>query len=700
MFKDLHPDLRHHIRNSLGWTSLRDVQKAAIPPIQQGKNAVLLAPTAGGKTEAAFFPIISTLMEERWDGMSVLYLSPIRALLNNQLPRLEQLFGLVGYRAATWHGDVKQSEKRRIREEPPNALLTTPESLEAMLISTKTSGSGMFGDLRAVVIDEVHAFADDDRGWHLLGVLNRLQNYAGRDLQRIGLSATVGNPTEIGTWLSSNSEREVSVIDPPPPEDAPEPEVELDWVGSIANAAKIIDLAHKGERRLAFCDSRLQAEKLARKLKDRGVTTYLNHSSLSRDERRRTERAFAEGGPAVIVATSALELGIDIGDLDRIIQLEAPYSVASFLQRMGRTGRRPGKRSNMLFLATTTSGLLRGAALLDLWKRGFVESARAPREPTHILAQQLLALTLERPGLGRDSLLNGVQPFVDAAGLQPTDAREVFEHLVEAGYLFLDGQRVGIGRQGEEEFGQRHFLSLVSVFTSPPLFRVVHKNREIGTVHQTTFTNRAQGERAVILLAGRSWLVTSLDWDRRVAHVEPFDMQGKSTWLSAGQAMSPELAEAHRRVLCDDERGEDHRSERAANKLEHAKEDHRFLNPEHVTVVRGIDDWDIYTFAGGRANSYVADRLAELDMGRTTATGLRVRLQKNADPDDLRSALRQVHQSSKLPEIPEDHPMVRDLKFSEILPTAQRQRAAVARIYGDAIEECPPLIDADWKVDD
>ncbi len=694
-FQQLHPDLRHHIANTLGWSGLRDVQKRAIPRILAGDNTVLLAPTAGGKTEAAFFPIITRMMEEGWEGLSVLYLSPIRALLNNQLPRLERLFGLVGYEVDVWHGDVSQSSKRRTREEPPHALLTTPESLEGMLISTKTSAEGMFGDLQVVVVDEVHAFADDDRGWHLLGVLSRLANHAGRDLQRVGLSATVGNPGEIADWLSSNSERESAVIDPPRGSES-EPEVELDWVGSIANAAKIIAKLHKGERRLAFCDSRLQAEKLARKLKSHGVTTYLNHSSLSRDERRQTERAFAEGGPAVIVATSALELGIDIGDLDRVIQLESPYSVASFLQRMGRTGRREGRQSNMLFLATTSAGLVRGASVIDLWTQGYVEPARGPEAPTHILAQQMLALVLEQPGLGVDELLASVRPFVRATGLEEGDARAVFDHLSETDHLFVDGHRVGIGRAGEEEYGQRHFLELVSVFTSPPVFQVMHNQKEIGSVHQTTFTNRGENERAVILLAGQSWLVTNLDWDRRIAYAEPFDMQGKSTWLSAGNAMSRRLAEAHREVLCGSERGREHWTERTADKIEFLRTDHEFLAPDGTTVVRGVDDWDVYTFAGGQANNYLADRLEEVGVGKATATGLRTRIQQGLTRKELRQALRTVDRHRTAPEIPRDHPMLRDLKFAELLDDELLQRAAHARIYGDGREELPDLDDAEW----
>src|SRR5271165_4792824 len=167
---------------------------------------VVLAPTAGGKTESAFFPVISQMLTEGWDGLSVLYVSPIRALLNNQELRLQKYFTLVGRRAACWHGDTSQGDRRRILADPPDCLLTTPESLEAILVSSKIDDRELFKNIRTVVIDELHAFAGDDRGWHLLSVFARIRRLAGRDLQRIGLSATVGNPADMLAWLSSGSE--------------------------------------------------------------------------------------------------------------------------------------------------------------------------------------------------------------------------------------------------------------------------------------------------------------------------------------------------------------------------------------------------------------------------------------------------------------------------------------------------------------
>lgn len=198
---DLDPVVLHHVVNTLGWRDLRPMQRAAVTPVRDGSDALILAPTAGGKTEAALFPLLTRMAEQRWTGTSVLYLAPLKALLNNLRPRVEQYAGWLGRRAATWHGDVGASRRRTVLHERPDILLTTSESLESMLVSTRVDHRIFFADLHAVVVDEVHAFAGDDRGWHLLAVLERLTRVAGRPLQRIGLSATVGNPDQLLTWL-------------------------------------------------------------------------------------------------------------------------------------------------------------------------------------------------------------------------------------------------------------------------------------------------------------------------------------------------------------------------------------------------------------------------------------------------------------------------------------------------------------------
>ena len=315
-FDLLHPALQHHIVNTLGWTALRPLQEQMIESLTAGEHALLLAPTAAGKTEAAFFPILSRMLIEEWNGISVLYVSPLRALLNNLYDRLNKYCGMVGRQVALWHGDVSDSARQRIISERPDCLLITPESLEVILVSRKWDKTRTFGAVRCVIVDEIHAFAGDDRGWHLLALLERIARLAGRAPQRIGLSATVGNPRELMEWLAGSSAGIRRVI-APETGDFGSADVTIDHVGSLENAAIVISRLHHGEKRLVFCDSRSEVESLGRKLRQLGIDTYLSHSSLSLPERTKAETAFATGNDCVIVSTSTLELGIDVGDLDR-----------------------------------------------------------------------------------------------------------------------------------------------------------------------------------------------------------------------------------------------------------------------------------------------------------------------------------------------------------------------------------------------
>ncbi|UHD15070.1 DEAD/DEAH box helicase [Thiocapsa bogorovii] len=481
-FDRLHPAVQHHIVNSLGWKSLRPLQEAAIGPVLAGHHALLLAPTAGGKTEAAVLPVLSRMLSEDWRGLSVIYVCPIKALINNLAERLAAYAGLFGRRVGVWHGDIPQAERARIVREPPDLLLATPESLEVVLVSRRVAHRELFRTLRVAIVDEIHAFAGDDRGWHLIALLDRLGHLTERAPQRLGLSATVGNAKELLDWLVAGSpgERQVVAPDAGPAANA---DVLVDFVGTIENAAVVISRLHRGEKRLVFCDSRTQVENLASGLRALGVHTFVSHSSLSVDARRLAEQAFASGENCVIVATSTLELDIDVGDLDRIIQIDAPHSVASFLQRLGRTGRRQGTRRNCLFLAIRDEAFLRALALLRLWASGYVEPVTPPPLPYQVMAQQVLALTLQEGGAERYAWADWLAGFRHATGIGVAEAQALIAYMIDEELLFEADGLLSVGSGGEAKYGLRNYLELFSVFNSPPLYAVLHGRTEIGQVH-------------------------------------------------------------------------------------------------------------------------------------------------------------------------------------------------------------------------
>ncbi|MEV6012289.1 DEAD/DEAH box helicase [Streptomyces sp. NPDC051976] len=685
----LDPVVLHHIVNTLGWPDLRPLQRAAITPLMDGKDAVLLAPTAGGKTEAACFPILSAMAEQKWTGTSVLYLCPLKALLNNLLTRVDSYAQWLGRRAALWHGDTSQSQRQRIRTEPPDILLTTPESLEAMLIGVKTDHAHLLGTLRTVVVDEVHAFAGDDRGWHLLAVLERLEQVTARPIQRIGLSATVGNPHQMLHWLQGAGQgtRPGQVIAPgtvlaadeaqtpgsTPSKEAPRPagEVELDYVGSLDNAAKLIAALHRSEKRLVFCDSRRQVEQLGAALRAREVTVFLSHASLAADERARSEQAFAEARDCVIVSTSTLELGIDVGDLDRVIQIDSPATVASFLQRIGRTGRRADTVRNCLFLATRKETFLQAAGLLLLWGRGWVEPVTAPPEPRHLVAQQLLAVTLQQHKLG-DQLWpgqwNGLAPF-------DRSAAPILRHLLEKGFLDEDGGLLFVGPEAERRFGRRHFIELTASFTAPPQFTVLSGRTEIGQTDPSVLTEERPGPRR-LLLGGRSWQVTFIDWVRKRVFVEPADGGGIAKWMNGGVAgLSYALTRAMREVLL----GTDppvSLTRRAEAFLAAVREDDApgSVHPGGTLVTRIADDVRWWTWAGYRANATLAATLSSIADPVQRPSDCWVRLREDLTPDLWRAAHNGAGERLVLPDV--DPRAVRGLKFSAALP----DRLAVATV--------------------
>ena len=679
-FDRLHPSIRHHIVNSLGWPRLRPLQEHSIAPVLDGDHGLFLAPTAGGKTEAASFPVFSKMADENWRPVSVLYLAPLRALLNNLLPRLEMYGSYVGRRVGLWHGDTSQGERARMMADPPDLLLTTPESLEAMLISRRVNQEWLFPNLQTVIIDEVHAFAAADRGWHLLAVLERLTRIAGRDLQRIGLSATVGNPDELLEWICGSSTRARRVVNPPA-DTVAEPEVALDYVGSLDNAATVISRLHHGEKRLVFVDSRKRVEELGAALRALDVTTYVSHGSLGQDERRRSEQAFAEATDCVIVSTSTLELGIDVGDLDRVIQIDSPPTVAGFLQRIGRTGRRAGSSRNALFLATSHESLLTAAGLLRLWATGYVEPATPPELPAHLIAQQLLSLTLQEAdrGLGRSTWTEwlGHPPALGVEAM--AHAEELIEHLLRNDWIHNDEGLLSPGTEAERTLGRRHFLELTSVFVSDPLVSVRHGRTEIGQVPDVAVTAAFsdKGRVPALLLAGRSWRINDVDWKRRIAHVEPIEKGGNVRFSGSAQPLSYKLCQAIAEVLDGAPLDPVTLTSRATRALREAQDEIPGAHAGRTVLIPSEAGQRWYTFAGLRANVELAARLSPLRSQVSQKDNLYITIDEGVSKEQLREMVDSATPDDELTRLVSI--VSGSLKLERVLPDALIEEIMIHR---------------------
>lgn len=674
-FDLLHPVLQHHVVNTLCWPALRPLQDESVAPLLAGSDAVLLAPTAGGKTEAALLPLLTAMEQQSWPGLSLIYVCPLKALLNNLQPRVATYAAWLGRTASVRHGDTTAGDRGRQTRERPSILLTTPESLEAMLVSTLVDAPRMFRDVRAVVVDEVHAFAGDDRGWHLLAVIERLTELAGQPIQRVGLSATVGNAPQLLTWLQgSGAGSRPGVVVAPTVAGSVQPELVLDHVGNVPNAATVISKTAVGEKRLVFADSRRTVEELAVQLREREVETYVSHSSLSLDERRRAEAAFGEARNCVIVSTSTLELGIDVGDLDRVVQIGAPITVASLLQRLGRTGRRRGTSRNMTFLSLDDAELVRAAGLLLLHGEGYVEPVVPPPLPRQVAAQQLLGVALQKR---RVNLLDEERRVARLGLASADEAREIGQWLVDTGHLDEDSGLHFVGPTAERRYGSRNFMDLLAIFTAAPEVTVLHGRSEIGSVDPTLLTTKVEGPR-VIALAGKPWRVTYIDWKRRRAYVEPSDRPGRSRWSGDARPYSFELSDAIRRVLLGADPSGAHLSERARQRLAAVRlafeprvsEDSTVIAPEGSRL-----RW--WTFAGAKANAVLTAAIGAVEPGlldEWSFSNLTVSLRSDATAPALASALRTAKVkfgrdlAGVVPEVNET--ALKKLKFSELLPAA------------------------------
>lgn len=524
------------------------------------------------------------------------------------------------------------------------------------------------------MIDELHAFAGDDRGWHLLAVMERITRLAGREIQRIGLSATVGNPEGLLGWLAGHCEGQRELVIIRPPANAPAPEIQIDFVGSIENAAVVIAALYGGQKRLVFCDSRNRVEQLALHLRAAGVETYVSHSSLSADERKRAELAFAEGGSCVIVATSTLELGIDVGDLDRVIQIDSPSTVASFLQRIGRTGRRAGSSRNCLFLALTEESLRQSVALVRLWQTGYVEPVQPPPQPVHLFTQQLIALLLQERTLPKHDWRTWIGRLPPFREIPEDSLASIIQHLVAEGYIFEDQDMWMIGPLAESELGRRHFSDLVSVFTSPPLFEVWNGRQHVGNVEETAL-QRDEGQSAIISLGGRAWKVTDINWKKRRLEVAPEPGAAKTRWMGAARSLRFELCQMIKTVLAE-ETTYSFLSKRARASLEQARNEYAWIKLK-APLLRIRDDKVVewWTFAGRNVNLWICDVAREQLHLHASADDLRVRIEASMDRTEELIRLLQTRPSAA----PTGESFV--AKFSDILPEVERSVLIQSRAY-------------------
>jgi ATP-dependent Lhr-like helicase len=643
VFSRLAPRLQQAIAARLGWSSLRPVQELAGEALLDGANAVVQAPTAGGKTEASMFPTLSQLVSEPTDAVGALYIAPLKALLNNQAERLGQYTEMVGLRRFVWHGDVTSSQRKTFLREPTELLMTTPESLEVMLVSQRVHAAALFHDLRTVVIDEIHAMAGTDRGAHLLSVLERVATLSRHDVQRVGLSATVGNPAAIVGWLQGTSRRVGCVINPTaPPARRALKIVRREDLGELArDAAKVA----AGGKSLFFCQSRSTTEAVAERMRSAGIEVFVHHSAVSREERALAEEQFHRGSDACIVCTSTLELGIDVGDLDRVLQAEAPSTVGSFLQRLGRTGRRGDQVANATFFCTADETVLQAVALIELARARWVEDVVVDDRCWPVMIHQLLAMSLASDGISRSDAWAQLSRVPDFRGIHRAEFDRLIRWMLRDRSLAEAGGLLLLGPKAERRFGKRNFMDLYAVFQSPQSYRVqTAAGQELGTLQQD-FVDRLVDDVSCFLLAGRAWVVHTISHDDRRVVVHKAPRGREPTWGGyLPQFLGFELCQQIRRVLASEESYKYLGSQAAASLAERRESLGSVASAERGALQSDDGELTWWTFAGGRINSTLTHALRSLGHDwKIVSSNFSLRIQgEQLSETGLREAIEQL----------------------------------------------------------
>lgn len=535
-----------------GWREPTVVQRSAFPVILAAQNALVLAPTAGGKTEAAVLPLLDMWQEDRWGtgglGTSILSISPLKALLDDQLDRWRRATALVGATAFAWHGDIGADQRRAFKDDPADALLTTPESLENLLTSPSHDATRLFGNLRAVVVDEVHAFVGTPRGAQLASLLERLQQVSeaadgSGDFQRIGLSATVANPERVLDWLRGGSLREHRVVSGGSPVQGED--LSIHSYGDLDEAIRSIAGLIGDRRSIVFARSRRRSEELAN-----GLGLPVHHSSIAAAGREGSLDDLAAGRTQSIVATSGLEMGIDIADLDLVVQDGAPTGPGSYLQRLGRAGRRTGRR-RMAFTLGSSDDLLLTLGVLNRVRRGDLDPLLPQQGARLVLGQQVLAQVLQSTVVRRQLVQDLLRWSSVFAGLE-ADIQLTIDHLLEGGWLIdIDGRLVAGSATSARFGGPAGIARLLATFTTTEAHRVESEDGElIGFLDPTAVGDEGTKRRdSGVVLAGRSWSIVSVDSGEKLIVVRPGERGRAPSWKGPSLDISRRTWESVHEVL-------------------------------------------------------------------------------------------------------------------------------------------------------
>jgi ATP-dependent helicase Lhr and Lhr-like helicase len=671
-FSLLHPGIQRWVW-SKGWTSLRDAQERAIRPILEGKNDVIIAAaTAAGKTEAAFLPILTNITNAGEESALAIYVSPLKALINDQWERLEELCESLGLPVIPWHGDIPASRKTRFLKCPRGVLLITPESLEAMFVTRGSQTPRLFAATQHVVIDELHAFIGTDRGKQMQSLLHRVDSAAAKRIPRVGLSATLGDMKLAASFLRPNeAERVLLIVSEAGGQELciqvrgylspvvvkSEGNASQDEDQTLGSERAIADHLYRvlrGTNNLVFPNSRKKVEfytdALRRRCEADAVPAefWPHHGSLARAIREETESALKQGNrPATAICTTTLELGIDIGAVQSVAQIGPGPSVASLRQRLGRSGRRHGEpailRSYNIEQALTTrsslsdrlrEALVQSIAMIRLLLRGWFEPPNSGGLHLSTLVQQVLSVIAERGGAHASQLYKSLVSQGAFHGLTPAEFGELLNSLGSKDLVSQDPTGLLLlGGDGERFVGSHDFYA---AFTSEEEWQIVCQAQTMGSlpISSPIFP----GMR--LIFAGRRWQVASVDQEALVVSVIS-DPGGAPPLFGGGKAATHDMVRQEMRTVLAANEPVGFLDPTAGSLLAEAREQFAQLNLASTRVINVGNVTTLFTWRGDATNDALVLLLRGLGIENVENEGLYVEISKS-DDDRLHDALSDI----------------------------------------------------------
>lgn len=677
-FELLHPLLRNHITEDLKWKDLSDIQKEAIPIILSGDDCILEAPTSGGKTEAVLFPTLTNAALNKAPGIRILYLAPLKALLNDIELRAKRYAEKCGLKAFKWHGDVSQSQKINQIISPSELLLTTPESLEAILLR-KSNWMELFSSLQTIIIDEAHSFALGERGSHLVCLLERLENELESKPQRIALTATVGNPEEMLLWLAGQKRNPGKRIHVKRKiEKEKDFKVHLfDWENdseenpeehSYLRFNEVLYNLLPSERSIIFANSRSKTEEIATQINQKNIESRTrnpvkvrtHHSAVSKYFREEAEEMIKrkkEEGINAIISTSTLELGIDIGELNKVIQLYSLSSSSSFLQRVGRTGRRDNKPQYFRGLCYDKYDLLLMSACVNLGLKGVSESILFPTRNYSILAHQIICLTLQKMGIEIKEAWNILQNAYCFKDISEEMYRELVSNMMKEDYLRESENELIISSRTEKEFLWGNWKRLFAVFDSGPIYSVVEGKKHVGML-DPSFVKNLQLP-FIFVLGGIEWEALKINHESQQVSVKKSDKGHIPKWDVRGTFDVPfETAQETGRILMNNQQLDFLDSE-ARIGIDFLREENKGINwDENSWIIEKTESPNIilWTFSGDKINRAISKLIEINNIGITEGNYFNILIKNiNKNEKDLAKKLLNYFNKLKLNGFEEIH---------------------------------------------